>query len=69
MIYSDGVTEARAPDGEFFGLVRLIDQIERAAQSGLPEAEQLRRLVVEVLTHRTTVLKDDATLMLTCWHG
>ncbi len=69
VLYSDGVTEARAPDGEFFGLARLIDHIERAAQSGLPEAEQLRRLVVEVLTHQTTVLDDDATLMLTCWNG
>ncbi len=69
VFYSDGVTEARSPDGEFFGVARLIDQIERAARSGLPEAEQLRRLVVELLTHRTTILKDDATLMFTCWHG
>jgi len=69
VMYSDGVTEARSPNGEFFGLARLIDHIERAAQSGLSEPEQIRRLVVEVLMHQTTTLNDDATLMLTCWNG
>ena len=68
-MYSDGVTEARSPNGEFFGLARLIDHVERAAQSGLSEPEQIRRLVVEVLMHQTTTLNDDATLMLTCWNG
>ncbi|HYL51074.1 MAG TPA: PP2C family protein-serine/threonine phosphatase [Acidimicrobiia bacterium] len=69
VMYSDGVTEARSPNGEFFGLARLIDHVERAAQSGLSEPEQIRRLVVEVLMHQTTTLNDDATLMLTCWNG
>jgi serine phosphatase RsbU (regulator of sigma subunit) len=69
VLYSDGVTEARAPNGEFYGLERLIDHIERTALAELPEAEQLRRLVADILVHQSTALNDDATLMFVCWKG
>lgn len=66
--YTDGVTDARNRDGEFFGLERLVDLAERHAAGGLPPAETLRRLTREVLEHQEGTLVDDATLMIVEWH-
>ncbi|MBY8854465.1 serine/threonine-protein phosphatase, partial [Saccharothrix sp. MB29] len=67
LFYSDGVTEARDPDGEQFGLDRLVDLIERHEAGGLPAAETLRRVVRAVLDHQDGRLQDDATLLLLEW--
>jgi serine phosphatase RsbU (regulator of sigma subunit) len=69
LLYTDGVVEARTPDGEFFGLERLTDLLEREAASGEPADEILRRLVQAVLEHQAADLRDDATLMLVRWKG
>ena len=67
-LYTDGVTEARDPDGRFFGTGRLTDFLEREAASGQPAPETLRRLIHAVLTHQNGVLQDDATVLLAHWH-
>jgi phosphoserine phosphatase RsbU/P len=69
LFYTDGVVEARTPDGELFGLNRLADLLEREAASGQPAEEMLRRLVRAVLNHQAGGLRDDATLMLVQWTG
>jgi Stage II sporulation protein E (SpoIIE) len=69
LLYTDGVTEARTPDGELFGLERLADLLEREAASGRPAEELLRRLVQAVLEHQAARLRDDATLLLVQWTG
>jgi hypothetical protein len=70
LLYTDGVTEARTPDGELFGLDRLADLLEREAASGLQAGELLRRLVRAVLDHQAGGLRDDATLLLLVqWTG
>jgi hypothetical protein len=69
LLYTDGVTEARTPDGEQFGLDRLADLLEREAASGRPAEELLRRLVQSVLDHQAGGLRDDATLLLVQWTG
>jgi serine phosphatase RsbU (regulator of sigma subunit) len=66
LLYTDGVTEARA-DGEQFGLDRLIDFVEREAASEQPPEELLRRLVQELLAYQGAGLRDDATLLLLQW--
>jgi hypothetical protein len=66
-LYTDGVTEARAANGAFFGDKRLIDCLERAASSGQPPPETVRRLLHAVLHHQDGVLQDDATLLLAQW--
>lgn len=69
LLYTDGVVEARTPEGEFFGLERLTDLLEREAASGEPGDEILRRLVQAVLEHQAADLRDDATLLLVRWKG
>jgi serine phosphatase RsbU (regulator of sigma subunit) len=69
LLYTDGVTEARTPDGEQFGLDRLTDLLEREAASGRTAEELLRRLVQSVLDHQARDLRDDATLLLVQWTG
>jgi serine phosphatase RsbU (regulator of sigma subunit) len=67
LLYTDGVVEAQTPTGEEFGLERLTDQLEREAASGQRAQEVLRRLVRSVLDHRSTELRDDATLLMAQW--
>ena len=69
LFYTDGVTEARGPDGTEFGVARLGDLLERESASGHPPEEQLRRLVRAVLEHKDGALRDDATMVLMQWDG
>jgi serine phosphatase RsbU (regulator of sigma subunit) len=69
LLYTDGVTEARSPEGDFFGLDRLIDLVVRNLAAGLPAPETMRRVVRALLEHQSGNLSDDATLLLVQWHG
>ncbi|WP_104820125.1 PP2C family protein-serine/threonine phosphatase [Kitasatospora sp. MMS16-BH015] len=68
LMFTDGVTEARSPDGELFGEARLADTVARAMADGLPAPEALRRLIQQILHHQDQRLRDDATILLTEWH-
>lgn len=67
VLYTDGVIEARRPDGSFLDVEGLIEFIEResAAQTAAPET--LRRFRRTLLTDEGTVLGDDATVLLVEW--
>ncbi|MDI6102685.1 PP2C family protein-serine/threonine phosphatase [Actinoplanes sp. NEAU-A12] len=67
LFYTDGVTEARARDGDRFGLSRLVDLVRQHEAAGLPAPETLRRLAHAVLDHQVGPPADDATLMLVQW--
>ncbi len=67
LFYTDGVTEARNPQGEQFGVDRLADLTERHEAAGLPAPETLRRVVRAVLDHQDGHLQDDATLLVLEW--
>jgi hypothetical protein len=69
LLYTDGVTEARSPDGDFFGLTRLVDMVTRNLAAGLPAPETMRRVNHALLDHQAADLEDDATLLLIEWHG
>ncbi len=69
VLYTDGVTEAHMPDGEQFGLPRLVDFIEREAAADRQPEEMLRRLVDTLLDHQPDGLRDDATFLLVRWTG
>lgn len=69
VFFTDGVTEARAPDGTFFGTDRLTDLLSRASAGGNPPPETLRRLMHSILDHQAGDLQDDATAVLVEWKG
>jgi serine/threonine protein phosphatase PrpC len=69
LLSTDGVIEARSPEGEFFGQERLVDMVVRNLAAGLPAPETMRRVVHALLDHQAGDLDDDATLLLVEWHG
>jgi Stage II sporulation protein E (SpoIIE) len=60
LLYTDGVTEARAPSGEQFGLERLVTLLENS--SDLPMAALIERIYRAVVAHAKE-LDDDVTLL------
>jgi serine phosphatase RsbU (regulator of sigma subunit) len=69
LLYTDGVTEARTPEGEDFGIDRLIDLTNRSASDLLQPQAIARRLIDSVRDHRRVDLADDATIVLVRWDG
>ncbi len=69
LFFTDGVVEARTPEGEEFGLDRLADIVGQCASDRLPAEEVVRQLVRGVLDHRRSELRDDATVVLLEWSG
>lgn len=69
LLYTDGMTEARRPGGEEFGLERFTDFLVRHHADGLPVPETLRRLIRHHLDYHGGHLDDDATVLVLEWHG
>lgn len=67
MLYTDGLTEARRPDGGLFTAERLGEFIERQAAKGLPAPETLRGLREAIIERGEGTLRDDATALLLEW--
>jgi serine phosphatase RsbU (regulator of sigma subunit) len=67
LLYTDGVVEARSPDGEFFGVDRLGALVSTQLAGGLEAPETMRRVVRELLQHHAGQLTDDATLLMLEW--
>ncbi|MFE9936866.1 PP2C family protein-serine/threonine phosphatase [Streptomyces hirsutus] len=69
ILYTDGITEAKDPAGEEFGMERFMDFILAHNAEGLPVPETLRRLVHSVLDYQKGRLQDDATVLFLEWRG
>lgn len=67
LLYTDGVIQARDPDGECFGTERLVEFTTRECAAGLPAAETLRRLNHTILAPQHGTLQDDATTVMVEW--
>lgn len=67
LLYTDGVTEIRSPEGVFYGEQRLTDLLTANLAAGLPTPETMRRLIRSLLEHQQGQLKDDATMLLVEW--
>ena len=64
LFYTDGITEARASDGSFFGSDRLADLLVRASLENLPVQETVRHLADSIISFSDVGLSDDATMLL-----
>ncbi|GAA2727528.1 PP2C family protein-serine/threonine phosphatase [Cellulomonas aerilata] len=69
VIYSDGITEARAPDGSQFGVERLVGFLNGQADDDVPAPEAVRRLVRALMVHQQGHFSDDATLLMVEWRS
>jgi serine phosphatase RsbU (regulator of sigma subunit) len=67
LLYTDGITEARSPAGEFFGEQRLADFISSALAAGESAPETVRRVIRAVLSHQADQLQDDASIVVLEW--
>jgi serine phosphatase RsbU (regulator of sigma subunit) len=67
LLHTDGVVEARSPEGEFFGEQRLADLVVRAELAGDPPPETMRRLMGSVMEHQAGQLQDDASIVMVEW--
>jgi serine phosphatase RsbU (regulator of sigma subunit) len=69
LFYTDGVTDAQDPGGEYFGEERLRDLLEREHLAGGAPQEVIRRLVRSALDHAQVRLRDDATMLYIRWNA
>jgi serine phosphatase RsbU (regulator of sigma subunit) len=70
LLYTDGVVEARTPDGDFFGEERLRDLVAREHVAGDSPQEVVRRLVRTTIEHSADAgLRDDASMLYLHWSG
>jgi serine/threonine protein phosphatase PrpC len=67
LLYTDGLTEARHPDGKMFTIAGLGEFIEREAAAGQTAPETLRRLRHAIVERQPGQLADDATAVLVEW--
>jgi hypothetical protein len=67
LFYTDGLTEARHPNGQLFTLGGLGQFIEREAAAGQTAPETLRRLRHAIVEQQQGQFKDDATAVLVEW--
>jgi hypothetical protein len=69
LFMTDGVLEARSPQGQLFGRARLEGLLTEAVATGEVPSEIMRKLCHSVLDHQRGRLQDDATLLLVIWKG
>jgi serine phosphatase RsbU (regulator of sigma subunit) len=67
LFYTDGLTDAVAPDGTPFGIGRLVESVNRACSDAVPPSEAVRRLMHSVVAHRGAVWRDDAMVVMVTW--
>jgi serine phosphatase RsbU (regulator of sigma subunit) len=68
LLFTDGVVEQEAADGDQLGFGRLADHVERESAAGADAAETVRRLAA-ALMKPDHGLRNDATLLLVEWKG
>ena len=67
LFYTDGLTDARGPDGEMLGIDGISRFIEYEAAAGQIAPETLRRLRQALITRERSELRDDASALLIEW--
>ena len=68
LMFTDGVVEARSPDGSEFGVERLVELLLSHLDGQVSAPESMRRIVASLRDHQQSRLGDDATLLMIHWH-
>jgi len=69
LFYTDGLTDARGPDGARFTIESISQFIEREANAGQIAPETLRRVRHAIIDREGAELADDATALLVEWRS
>jgi len=69
LLYTDGLTDARSPEGNRFTLEDVSGYIEREVAAGQTAPETLRRIRHSLLGREGVDLRDDATALLVEWRS
>jgi hypothetical protein len=69
LFYTDGLIDARGPDGEPFTLETVARFIEREVAAGHTAPETLRRIRHGIIGRERAELRDDASALLIEWRG
>ena len=69
LLYTDGLTDARSPEGNRFTLEDVSRYIEREAAAGQTAPETLRRIRHAIIGREGVDLRDDATALLVEWRS
>jgi len=67
--YTDGLTEARTPDGEMFTIERLVPVHRTRGGGGPDRARDAASAAPRLIGREAAALRDDATAVLLEWHG
>lgn len=64
LMYTDGITEAKHPAGDQYGVARLVEVVESVLARGAPVEELLREIIEDVMSFQDFHARDDATLLV-----
>ncbi len=67
LLLSDGVYEARSPDGTFYGRDRVMAMARTLLTAGVRPPEVLRLVIRDVIDFQGDHVRDDATLVIVRW--
>jgi serine phosphatase RsbU (regulator of sigma subunit) len=69
LFYTDGLVDARGPDGERFTLEAIARFVEREVAAGHTAPETLRRIRHAIIGRERAQLRDDASALLVEWRA
>jgi serine phosphatase RsbU (regulator of sigma subunit) len=64
VLYTDGVTEAKNPQGVQYNLDRLRDMLLRQGNASMPSAQKIRDGIIDDVTAWSRTRQDDVTVMV-----
>lgn len=67
LLHTDGISEARRPGKDAFGMERFTGLVSSLLAAGQPPEELLRNVVNDVVAYQDFRTRDDATLLMVGW--
>jgi serine phosphatase RsbU (regulator of sigma subunit) len=64
VLYTDGVTEAKNPQGVQYNLDRLRDMMIKQGSTSMPSAQKIRDGIIDDVMSWSRIRQDDVTVMV-----